>query len=144
MRRKTVLLWIVTVVMFACTTQSNLTPQQKAEGSVKDYLNKNLNDPHSYESVQFGTLDSIKVDTAALHNLRIDESQVKDGLLASLYDPHEFDSLAKRVADSVHQLGQWQIEHSYRAKNGFGALMLTKDVFYLDSNLNVTKDVKTK
>ncbi len=48
------LLFIPVLILFSCTQ----TKQQKAEKVVKLYLDSTLNDPHSYESVEFGKLDS--------------------------------------------------------------------------------------
>lgn len=60
------------ILFFSCST----SPQEKAEAAIKEYLSKNLNDAKSYESVEFGKLDSVFTscedlqdykDTMALH-----------------------------------------------------------------------------
>ncbi len=49
-------LCILIISSFIISCSQN--PQQIAEKSVRDYLQKNLNDASSYESVEFGKLDS--------------------------------------------------------------------------------------
>jgi hypothetical protein len=139
-------LFLTALVISACSTQPSVTPQTRAERAVTEFLKKQLNDPSSYQSIEFGKLDSIKVDTAEIHRLRVIEMEEKDGLLATIDMRPFYDSFAKATSDSMHQLGYWQIEHSYRAKNGFGALMRTTDIFYLDTNFKVTraKDQETQ
>ena len=43
----------VIILFFGCT----LTNQQKGENGIKDYLNKKMNDPKSYELIEFGEIE---------------------------------------------------------------------------------------
>ena len=134
--------WIFIVVLLAACSNSTVSNQQKAEASVKEFLKKNLNDPSSYQPGEFGKLDSIKVDTTRVNELRkAEESLPDDDLLKTLDNGTFYDSLANSISDSMHKIGKWQILHSYRAKNAFGAFVLTNDVFYLDSNFAVKKSL---
>ena len=49
-------------IMFFLNISCTLTNQQKAERLVKQYLEKSLNDPGSYESVSFGTVTAFYDD----------------------------------------------------------------------------------
>lgn len=51
------IMFLAVMAMFLLACSSN---QKKAEQSVQTYLEENLNDPKSYESIEFGKLDSIK------------------------------------------------------------------------------------
>jgi hypothetical protein len=162
------------IILFSSCT---FTKQQKAEKLIKDYLNIHLNDPHSYESVSFGKIDSaystLKEDSDYLSSNRLidqyqtdfDEWKAKnpdfDGI-SDLSDSqtkyfikmNDFYSNEKikemKLRDSIAlkfkpSFKGWYIIHTYRAKNGFGALRLDESGFTLnkacDSILNVS-DVK--
>jgi hypothetical protein len=86
---------LLTAVIFLSCHQV-VTPIYKARKSIVHYMKDNINDPHSYEPVDF-SLDSA-----------IDMGNVK-----------------------------WQADHTFRAKNGFGALQLFHYRFYLDSTFYV-------
>ncbi len=77
----------------------NIVTNSEFDGSVsqvKDYLKSNLNDPDSYESIEWSPVSKIKTLN------------------------HKF-----------------IVRHKYRAKNGFGGLVITNQTFYLDSIGNV-------
>ncbi len=58
------------MIIFSSCQQS---VQQKAETAVREHLKKTLNDPSSYEAVDFGKVDSVykTVDSTTLLTLRI-------------------------------------------------------------------------
>lgn len=63
------------------------------------------------------------------------EAAVKKHLLETLHDPRSYQSVAFGKLDSTYQfvdsLKYWsyRIAHTYRAKNGLGALIITTDTF---------------
>lgn len=89
---------LLSLFLSSCT----LTNQQKAEKLVTKYLDSALNDPHSYESLNFSTVKK------------------------------HFE----RKSDAKSIMNGWEISHTYRAKNGFGALGIHTTVFEIDSSMN--------
>jgi hypothetical protein len=89
---------IILLMLSACTQ----TPEQKAKSAIKKFLEKTLNDPSSYEPVDFGKLDSMFL-------LADDGRKVFSG---------------------------YTLVHSYRAKNGFNALVMTIDTFWYSPTID--------
>ena len=50
---------------------------------------------------------------------------------------------AKMRAEFVPEFIGWSISHTYRAKNGFGALDISTDTFYFDKELTMVIGVTT-
>lgn len=98
---------LVSVLSYTCNSCSSSTVNEhinpnitnsEYDGSVpcvEDYIKEHLNDPSSYESVEWTKV--VKLDTS----------------FARLYSGAQYATVAK-----------------YRAKNGFGALVLQKTMFY--------------
>ena len=84
---------------------SSCTKQYKAEHLVKNYLDSTLNDNMSYGSVGFSRLYKLK-DTIIIFQ-------------------------GKPDTENYH--GKYEIMHTYRAKNGFGAIVKTTECFGIDS-----------
>ncbi|WP_184548238.1 hypothetical protein [Mucilaginibacter sp. FT3.2] len=155
---------LLVAVLFISACSHFQTKQECAESLVKKYLDSTLNDPHSYEKVSFDTLkpfiasyslgDPIgkKMDTLAASYL--DSSSKYSDHTGSLYymndkiKPNEkLEKLYKSKEDSVERIIKekdktykgailsYSIEHTYRAKNGFGALGLHTTRFQIDSTL---------
>ena len=102
------LLFISLVVLLSACTR-----QQKAERLVKAYLDSALNDPHSYEPL------TTKVDTFW-------DSKYQERLKASILKGGELNTdISSADTGKNFQYG-WIITHTYRAKNGFGALGIHK------------------
>ena len=95
------------------------TQQQIAEENISSYLKKELNDPSSYQPEYFGKLTKIDADKEFNENL-------KEGSDSTF--------CLKIKADTE---GCYRVEHKYRAKNGYGAIMKEELVFVLDSVLNI-------
>lgn len=145
--RKAIFL-IAGLLLMSCT----VTEQDKAERLVKDYLERNANDPSSVEII---SISKVVADSV------LDYSETED------YDKwmDSFDS-DKRMADINTELGNFKeadaaIKHmdvvleniekkkktfkpylrgyyvllEYRAKNGFGALVKSSTKVYFDSEL---------
>lgn len=98
--KKPILIALI-VILSACT----FTKQQKAEKLVKDYLKTHLNDPDSYQYVEFSKAEKLR-DTTMIY---------------------------KGKSEPVNYHGWWQINHTYRSKNGFGGIITKTDCFQIDS-----------
>ena len=154
-------IFVLVLISASCT----FTKEQKAQKLIKGYLDSNLNDPHSYESV------SIKIDTfwnnamsdvkysklfdssMAVsfkirdvnqdifwgHGSRIANAKLKKSLLQ---DSISLEKQLKAIGDTIiNRPNGWVITQTYRAKNGFGALGLHSIVVHSDKNINAIIDV---
>lgn len=114
---KKILLIIVSlfsILLFSCENSN----EKKAKEAIRNYLNENLDDMSTYESVKFGTLDTVmtRVDLSSF------TSKAKDS----------DDSSKIKIIDI-----NYEMFHSYRLKDGKGAKYLTKRYFKLNSNFEV-------
>lgn len=100
----TIFLLIISFALFNCN-QSN---EEKAKEAIKTYLNENLNDMSTYESVKFGQLDTTMI---------LDLTGTS------------FEKKAKGF--------KFQMFHSYRLKNADGQKEIFKGYYLLDNNLKV-------
>ena len=96
---------LLIAIAFMLIGTSCTSKQSKAEALVKAALQAKLNDPKSYESVSFSSLEKL-TDTVF----------VNDG-----------------KSEKVTYDGQYEIEHTYRAKNALGGVITTSDIFHIDS-----------
>ena len=105
---KNIFLTILFALSLISCEKSN---EEKAKEAIRTYLNENLDDMSTYESVKFGTLDTlIKLDLSGT-------------------------SFAK---SDVKSLGnKFQMFHSYRLKDEKGAKYLIKKYFKLNNNFEV-------
>jgi hypothetical protein len=164
---KKLLLVLLLPMIFGCA----FTGQQKAEKLIKKYLDSSLNDPHSYEPISFGKLDTIYsppiknklyknleeeifkkgVRLLMLEKYGMDSVAGDKGYRSTNYDADllhletksiredsvaeekKIDSLTKKIKQSPYI---FQMTHTYRAKNGFGALIASTSTFF------VTQDFK--
>lgn len=117
--KKRILTFIaLSVILFSCSNNTD-----RAKKLIKEELSKSLNDFKSYEPVQYGTLDSTFTsfdDT----KYRLDDS------LEMMEDKKGFKPI----------LNGFRIEHSFRAKNSFGAYVLTKYYFFFDPELKKVEE----
>jgi hypothetical protein len=154
----TFLLIALSVSFFSCNEQ----PIDKVKAGIKSYVITNFNDPDSYEPIEFGKLDTIMssypeedffwqlehkkdsiktlinflsefVGNNSERNFHIEEK--KDSLL-------KYNSVLVLKQDSMMDIFEpkfqnYLIEHKFRAKNNFGALILNNYRFYLDSTFKV-------
>ncbi len=163
---KKILLIAICILISACTFTKE--QKRKAHKLIKDYLNKHLNDAHSYESVEFGKMDTVKsnftqspeydliedsltsvqtkiseanlnLEYPDLYNSKRERSLIKKLTKDSTFYMAKKDSLEKNFNEK--QIG-WYITHTYRAKNGFGALGIHESGFTFnmacDSIIDVT------
>lgn len=108
---KIIALTLFCFTLFSCSNEKEVTPSRMdtVKLNVRIYMNRNLNDPGSYEPATWGSLRN------------------KDS-----YSPEEIQAIEQTNPETEFLIG-----HEYRAKNGFGALIKTQQVFLLDSALNV-------
>ncbi|QEC77898.1 hypothetical protein [Mucilaginibacter ginsenosidivorax] len=106
-------------------TSCSLSDQSQAENLVKDYLNKNLNDPDSYEPVSFGALkanfdtyENSNTEGKKLSTKRTDQDSIaniyeskidsiNNGYISGKKLLEKYTSLAKKHrhnADSIKQI----------------------------------------
>lgn len=109
------------------------SPEDKAKGLIRDYIIINANDPNSYEPIEFEALDSIKSWYHDDDEFKRLESLKSDNIIL-------FDSI-QPLLDSIKEnfkpeLKGYMMRHSFRAKNGFGALVINKKVFRFDLGIN--------
>lgn len=151
-------------LMFAITSCTQ-NPQKQAESLVKKQLETSLHDMNSYESVEFGTLDSAfsKVEdleeykevvfweekysrkcTSALNNAETYEELGLYDTQSSYIQEAEtlLDSLKKyekrhQELDSlfVPKFIGWKLEHTFRANNPEGHKVISHRVYYFDKDL---------
>lgn len=139
--------------MAACSS-----PEKTAQKLVKDYLKENLKDPSSYQSAKFGQLDStysefVLDEDCVEKELKpiIEESEryMKHGDFEKAIDKAEEVAIkrkelqVKKRSEFVPEFIGWSISHTYRAKNGFGALDISTDTFYFNKELTEVTGVTT-
>lgn len=87
------------------------TPTEKARSAVERYMKANVDDPSSYDPISF------YVDTPRI-------ARYNGQIVADMPDT---------------SFAAWQVEHKYRAKNKFGAVVISEAVFYLDRDFTIKK-----
>ena len=148
MYMKKLLFIFVAVLMVACT----MTEQDKAERLIKEYMERNANDPSSVEYVEFGTLQPDSVisfyftdEYEAMKDS--DEIFMNDTKLLELEG--KYDEAAKaaerglqfleRIEAKVDSFKPYQrgmkMRLEYRAKNGVGALVKSTATVRFDNEL---------
>jgi hypothetical protein len=165
--KKVLIVFSLLAVLAGCTSN-----EKKAKSLIKDYMKTHLNDPKSYEAVEFGTLDTlfsklehdfdyIKYNEGFKAYLKMQEDAMteidrKQSLIYTYEnysgsDEYNLDmEYAKMYLDSmklyaekikiIHnnfkpEFNGWTMQHSYRAKNGLGALMLYTNKINFDKEL---------
>jgi hypothetical protein len=140
------------LVVFSTIIVSCTSPEKKAQKAIKDYLQANLNDAKSYESVEFGKLITDSTEFyAPLYDYAIEESAYKSDSL--LYDEFHDNSDKAKMLESENQLNEkkkefekakanfkseliYKMSHKYRAKNKLGAVILEENTFIIDKDFN--------
>jgi hypothetical protein len=98
----------------------NKTNQQIAEENISSFIKKELNDPSSYQSDFFGKLS--KIDTEKEFNKNLKEFSNDSSLCLQIKKDTE---------------GCYRLEHHYRGKNEYNAIIKETQIFVLDSTLKV-------
>lgn len=128
------------------------SPEKTAQKLVKDYLKENLKDPSSYEPIEFGSLDTLYTSVAADTDYIKLAKEATEYLQKAVYDDYGsgwgiIGMKLKEKADSIERnfvpaFKGWKMVHKYRAKNGFGALDLSTDIFCFNKELSKVTDVE--
>lgn len=139
--KRILIAFIILVLFYSCSQ----TPEQKAQKVITNYLQKNIDDWKSYESIEFGNLDSSYslfdedykiIITDSVNSSKIFNAQME--LFNFYLDEHETSEAQKvlLVCDSVARESKradsllitarkewksifngWHLMHKYRAKN---------------------------
>lgn len=145
-------LFAIVGFLFSLTACSN--PERVAQKLIKDYLKENLKDPSSYSPAEFGHLDSLYTtfdsqvfeDSFRHSKGEYDVAMFEDDFKASglaLEKMKQIQVEWEKAEKEFHpQFCGWKMSHKYRAKNGFGALDISTDVFYFDKELTKVVDVE--
>jgi hypothetical protein len=146
--RYTLTLVLLIISFLACS----ITPEERAEKAVNDYLRNSLNDLSSYQPVDFSGFKKISLplsvdknyselllDSAFQNKLMLSDKQNSNDEIARLDSIH-----LKTVIDSLHLLKVsditregYKISHRYRSKNQDNTFILKSDTFYLDMHFKV-------
>lgn len=164
------ILFVFTVVSsFLIFSSCSKTNEHKAKDAIKKYIMQNIDNPKSYESANWGALDSISKsmdDDDGYIVLKADfdtqQQRVKD--VTELYNSitensKQFNEIKGLKAQSERRLyvaekalsdyvknrekiqGCFIIEHSYRATNDKNAIMLFRKSFIVDPEFKEVIDV---
>jgi hypothetical protein len=143
------------IFLTACHSK---TRTETAQDLVKHYLDSTLNDPKSYEPLEFSKLDSLYLryhdspEYAALLTKKTDFDSKKDSMVNVLIkDIDHFsekkEDAFKKSADSIQAIIEknettykgpfngYAIIHNYRGKNALGGVVKTSMLFTFDKNL---------
>lgn len=152
-------LCMILIFAIGCTSKPELTFDQKADTLIRHHLDSVLNDPKSYQPVQFTKIDTLFTDIYdesnsynipesgdsrrlidLIENFNLYEKRVANGYYDNLNKINQrvIDSLKKAYNPKVRG---YYVEHTYRATNGFGAL--TKHTTGFDLDTSLTKVILT-
>lgn len=152
------------VLILFCLVACSSPKRDVAKENVLKYVNQYGNDPKSYEFI------SLKIDTPRvkytetpsgqdvyLRILDLRGSLYNDALLQQLtpkeimdIDSNTRKRMLKEKEDSAKMFvldtakGPLVGIHTYRAKNGFGAVMLFNDTIYFDKDYNIKEYINSK
>jgi hypothetical protein len=97
-------------------------------------VNKIIRDIQVHKDMQKGTSENTKVVNSAWDG---SVSQVEKYIKDNLNDPDSYKSVKWSVI--YNEPDGYKVAHEYRAKNGFGAVITKRQIFYLNFNGEVTK-----
>jgi hypothetical protein len=121
---------IITAILLVFTSSCSKTDEEKAKNSVKNYLENNLNDASSYESVVFEKFKKIPDINFSQVKKQVENKYTKE-ILQNRFK--EFNNVSNLKESDLH----YEILHKYRANNSLGAKILEESYFILDKNFNV-------
>lgn len=160
MKKTLTLLAMMALVMLSCGS-----PEKDAQKLIKDFFKTNIDNPSSYEAVEFGTLDSVFTtleDNAdyrtAKHNHRMcmidvdgNQTLADDCRVYGEYDKaieylkkaeealnksQEYTQQMDKIRKSFKpQFNGWKMSHSFRCENAFGAVVLNEMDVYFDKDI---------
>jgi len=163
---KNILLFLITlaIIGIGCT----LSPEKKAQKAIKEYVKKNLDDPKSYESIEFSELLNDSTDfkdiplgkklSDSLSHTKFDYELDSLGIIDCLNSDYPkgvlemnersikvtrkkyFDTqraYTEEIKNFKSEFKGYIMDHTFRAKNGFGGYVKESHWFYLDKDFRV-------
>ncbi|MCC8409896.1 hypothetical protein LJ707_13240 [Mucilaginibacter sp. UR6-1] len=161
--KKTLLIASAALLLLSSCGDKKASLEETAKKNIAIYLNQHLNDSTSYQPASFGTLDSLTDSFYDDPNYKKIDDQISDISSEKISDMEKnYNAYSKKEAAGFYDKKKaaleaeqdiiaknykekfigYRMEHKYRAKNGFGALMQNETVFVLDSLGNVVKALK--
>jgi hypothetical protein len=127
---------IVTLFIFSCNTK-NSNPTEKLKEEAEQVLKRSLNDPSSYEFVDF------RIDTVMRNVINIQMLEIKKDIEIAEKDSLKnkkriktLRGLMKLTESRMPLKNRLEFIYEYRAKNKFGALILGSSKVISDQNFN--------
>ena len=160
------LYFVIFVLMLLSCTQS---PEKKAQKAVTTYLQQNLDDWKSYESISYSSIDSLMTNFEDDHKILLSDSSSTIRILnasielrdfyISIYDI-EGANKVKKECDSVYikiniidslllkcrkswesSFAGYSIKHKFRAKNKIGNSQLHEVYFQVNSDFTSVEPI---
>lgn len=145
---------IAAAILASCAN----SPEKQAKQLIEDYITTNANNPDTYESVSFGSLDSTfssyyasdrfkELDKQADAQGKLFDKYMKENKLDSaeiyLNEKQRLTELITSEAEAYkgEHFG-WKMKHTYRAANNLGAIIIADNTFYFDKEITKITDVK--
>lgn len=141
-------------IFAACTP----TPEETAQQLITDYLQKNMNDPKTYEAIEFGKLDSTftnfqetgeyqELDALyeryiALAKLKQSEKEFKAAMAALDTAEIYANSIKEKEQSYKPTHSGWKMTHSYRGANGLGVVIKCENAFFFNIDLSDVTNVE--
>ena len=131
--------FLYVIVLFLC-----ISCQEKHEKVINEYLDQHLKDPGSYECVELGTPKLVTpmsiafveiTKRASLGEFPMDSVNSKLDQAKAMFE--------KNGTNPYDTLG-WSVEHTYRAKNSYGAYELSKVVYTLNKDQSEIIKIQSK
>lgn len=110
------------------------TPEQKAQALIEDYMHQNLNDPASFELVEFGGLKNRT--PMALAFVQITNECIARNCSDSIdvYLARFKENYTKSGKDPYEVIAH-EMSCKYRANNSYGAKILKEEMFVFDTDV---------
>ncbi len=118
--------------------------QEQHEKAIEDYIQKNFNDPQSYECVEIGKVQEETVILYAMEQVRARgkaEGWTADSIFNKTMELRPF--LEEQGEDPDKVLFRY-VDHTYRANNALGAKMLHNERWYFNEDLTSVVRIETK
>lgn len=118
--------------------------QEQHEKAIEDYIQKNFNDPQSYECVEIGKVQEETVILYAMDQVRARgkaEGWTADSIFNKTMELRPF--LEEQGEDPDKVLFRY-VDHTYRANNALGAKMLHNERWYFNEDLTSVVRIEPK
>ena len=149
--KKLILIPTILFQLFSCQQQLK-SKDDIAKELIHTYLNKNLDDPKSYESIDFGALqkkyEPYSESLIKMNNAISEAEAIANLMQAEAYEDksgkRKYDSTItaltnKNIKDSIEWTKNipwcYEVGHSYRTKNKAGALEKFTKTFSIDTTI---------